>query len=149
MQNILSVMIVILIVIILLKAIGKRHTRKHISRSTPQMIPISKDEYPLYDLGCGGKKVACPDDLHASVMGLNEVELNTRSRGYVPHANQPNHVANLWKCDQSHCDQDESLYRNEYNTDITPMRTPAAHMTNDDVSNMHLTSRFGSVTSSK
>ncbi|MGL5936557.1 MAG: hypothetical protein ACRCZI_13165 [Cetobacterium sp.] len=149
MHNIISVIIVIMILLILVKAIGKRKTRKQLS--SKQQNPLyNHSDNPTYDLGCGNgsRKVACSDDLHASVMGLHEVEQNTRSRGYIPHANQPNHVANLWKCDQSQCNQEDMSDRNEYNSDITPVRNPVVQMDSNGSSNMHITSRFATIPSS-
>lgn len=148
MHNIISVIIVILIVIIFIKAVGKSNQiqkkRRVISSSTHK--PSILTDNVIYDMGCG-KRASCPDDLHAAVAGLHEVELNTRTRGYVPHANQPNHVANLWKCDQSHCDQEDMTDRNEYNSEANVVRGAVVNMSNDDASNMHLTSRFGGVKS--
>lgn len=146
MHNIISVIIVILIVIILLKAVGKRKQRRPSYTKPRQPTYSMHQENSLYDLGCGGRKVACPDDLHASVMGLHEVEQNTRMRGYVPHANQPNHVSNLWKCDQSQCTQDDMMMRNDYMTDTAPVRAPSGADAQDS-SNMHITSRFATVPS--
>ena len=78
--------------------------------------------------------------------GLNELEQDTQTKGFVPYANQPNHVDNMWKSDQS---QGTEAYSgaNEislYESDIqTPMRAKMVNMDIDDTSNMHIMSRFG------
>ncbi len=81
--------------------------------------------------------------------GLNEIEQTTRSRGYIPEVNQPNHTANLWKCDQSHPQlkndgQRDTVFDSDY---PTPLRGSMVNMNVYDVSDMHLLSRFGSINS--
>lgn len=87
---------------------------------------------------------------HDAQMGLNELEQDTQTRGYVPYANQPDHVGNMWKTDQSQmntmCNGDSKIY--SYESDIqTPMRGKMVNMDVGDVSGMHIVSRFGSTSS--
>jgi hypothetical protein len=90
------------------------------------------------------------EDIHASPpRGLFELEQSTGCRGTTPLANQPNHTANLWKCDQSQmstnaCDS----ISNGYTSDIyTPCRGKMVNMGPSESSNMHITSRFASTDS--
>lgn len=91
-------------------------------------------------------------DLHvdAPVMGLNELEQDTQTRGYVPYANQPDHVGNLWKSDQSQinesCHGPSQIH--SYQADIqTPMREKVVNLGVNGVSDMHIMSRFGCISS--
>lgn len=84
--------------------------------------------------------------VHDAQMGLNELEQDTQTRGFVPYANQPDHVGNMWKTDQSQinetCHGPSKIH--SYTADIqTPMRGKVVNMGVDDVSNMHVMSRFG------
>lgn len=77
--------------------------------------------------------------------GLYELQQTTRSRGFIPSSNQPNHTANLWKCDLSHpkvvgSGQYDTIFASDY---PTPIRGSSVNLTVQDVSNMHLVSRFG------
>lgn len=82
----------------------------------------------------------CVDSVH-------ETEQDTQTRGVVPSMNQPNHIANFWKSDQSQtsdgsdCDKQSTLdfYRCSKNN--------AVNQDTKDVSNMHLTSRFATLKS--
>jgi hypothetical protein len=82
--------------------------------------------------------------------GLNDVEQSTISRGVVPYQNQPDHVANLWKCDYSHPRTLEgagcldTIFASDY---PTPLRGAMVNQNVGDVSNMHLVSRFAGVRS--
>ncbi len=82
--------------------------------------------------------------------GLNDLVQDTGSRGYVPYQNQPDHVANFWKCDYSHARQQEgagcldTVFASDY---PTPLRGAAVNQDVGGVSNMHLISRFAAVRS--
>lgn len=83
--------------------------------------------------------------------GLREIEMTPISRGIVPVQNQPNHVANLWKCDISQS-QSNAMVCEEADTPvafdfITPVRGKIVNMDVDDSANMQKISRFGSVSS--
>ena len=100
-----------------------------------------------HDLLCAENKTYCSGThahkhTHPKSYGLREIEQGTSSRGHVPYANQPDHTANLWKTDPSHCDQDTLLVRNEYQSDFTPQRNKYTNFDVAGASNMHLTSRF-------
>jgi len=83
---------------------------------------------------------------HDEQMGLNDLEQHTQTRGFVPYANQPDHVGNMWKTDQSQinevCHGPSKIH--SYTADVqTPMRGKVVNMGVNDVSNMHVISRFG------
>jgi hypothetical protein len=83
--------------------------------------------------------------MHDQMSGLQELEQDTKIRGCVPYANQPDHVGNMWKSDQSQtsesCGRDASQ---SYEDDIeTPMRGKVVNLHPSDSSNMHIISRFG------
>jgi hypothetical protein len=72
--------------------------------------------------------------------GLREVEMTPVSRGVVPVQNQPNHVANLWKCDlfqsQSNtmvCEQADTPVAFDF---ITPVRGKVVDMDVKDALDM-------------
>jgi hypothetical protein len=79
--------------------------------------------------------------------GLNELEQDTMFRGVIPQQNQPDHIANLWKCENSHpkilegagAGCMDTVFASDY---PTPLRGAAVNQNVDDVSNMHLVSRF-------
>jgi hypothetical protein len=80
------------------------------------------------------------------VNSMWDMEQNTDYRGVVPDLNQPDHVANFWKCDYSHANYIEgagcldTIFASDY---PTPLR---GSMVKQDVnSNMrtHIMSRFG------
>ncbi len=82
--------------------------------------------------------------------GLNELEQDTLFRGLIPNQNQPDHTANLWKCENSHpkilenagvgCP--DTVFASDY---PTPLRGAVVNQNVDDVSNMHLISRFATI----
>ena len=81
--------------------------------------------------------------------GLNELQQTPRSRGFLPDINQPDHTSNLWKCDQSHPQmlsngQQDTIFASDY---PTPLRRSMVNLGVDDVSDMHIISRFGSINS--
>lgn len=82
--------------------------------------------------------------------GLFDMEQDTVSRGIVPYQNQPDHIANLWKCDYSHPKTLEgagcldTIFASDY---PTPLRGSAVNQSVGDVSNMHLISRFATISS--
>lgn len=80
--------------------------------------------------------------------GMNEIDQTTWSRGFVPNPQQPNHTANLWKCEYSHPNirdgQRETVFESDY---PTPMRGSAVNMRIGDISDMHIISRFGATNS--
>lgn len=98
------------------------------------------------------------DERQHQVLGLNELEQDPQTRGFVPYANQPDHVGNMWKTDRSQsgasecgctseCPHNTKKY-NSYESDIyTPLRERAINQNIADVSNMHIISRFGCVSS--
>ncbi len=81
----------------------------------------------------------------ASQRGLHEIEQTPLTRGFVPEQNQPDHVANMWKCDYSHPNLVEgagcldTVFASDF---PTPLRGAAVNQNVEDVSNMHLISRF-------
>lgn len=86
--------------------------------------------------------------LPSSKKGLNELEQSTRSRGYVPEILQPNHTANLWKCEYSHPQMSNGHLDTVFASDYpTPIRGGAVHLNVSDNSCAHKLSRFGSVDS--
>jgi hypothetical protein len=147
-KNIGSVLLVLIIIIIIYKWYTGNEKRRNRCLDEDD-VPIfkSKNSDPLSDLDCTHPKGLCPEDVKARVTGLNEVEQNTKSRGIVPYANQPNHVANLWKGDHSHCSQEEAIDRNDEKSDAMPRRNKVMNMGRDQVSNMHIVSRWGCTSS--
>ncbi len=79
---------------------------------------------------------------------LNDVEEAPDSRGIVPQQNQPDHVANRWKCDHSHPRvidggrYADTVFASDY---PTPLRNFAVNQTIGAISDGHLLTRFGSV----
>jgi hypothetical protein len=85
-----------------------------------------------------------------ALKGMNELENSTQSRGRVPYANQPNHIANRWKCDYTH-PMAKSNKDGVVNIDFTedtysPLRSAVTNMNVQDCSDQHLSTRFGSTT---
>lgn len=86
----------------------------------------------------------------AEIRGLSDLEQSTASRGIVPHQNQPDHIANLWKCEYSHSKMVDgrgyldTSFASDY---PTPLRGAIVNQNVRDVSNMHLLSRFGGIDS--
>lgn len=81
--------------------------------------------------------------------GLKEIEQTPRSRGMVPTQNQPDHIANLWKCDSSLsnimvCEQMDKPIAYDF---VTPLRGKVVNMNVNEASEMQKISRFGSVSS--
>src|SRR6476661_9778612 len=161
MTSIVIVIIILLLVFSLYNAIPKKSHRKSRSKTAggargmdkhsslsdyeSQSLEESKESArgtPLEFL-CKENRVFCEaTENDPQAPGLHEVVQHTRSRGYVPEATQPNHVANMWKSDYSQCDSDDAVERNEHYSDKTPKRISMVNLSQDDQSNMHLTSRF-------
>jgi PBP1b-binding outer membrane lipoprotein LpoB len=71
---------------------------------------------------------------------IREVELDNNIRGVAPMVNQPNHTANMWKCDVS---QSVDGVVNEIACEgFGAMNSKAVNMNIGDSSRMHITSRF-------
>lgn len=150
----LGVIIVVLFLVMVAMKSPSKKSNKHkpicVAESSSAKGPGERDyllAYTPMELLCKENKAFCAESSKAPIVGLTEVEQHTRSRGYVPHANQPDHVANLWKCDQSQCSQDDSISRNEYYTDKAQPRSKSVNMLTEDVSNMHKVSRFAATRS--
>lgn len=152
MDPILSV-IVVLIFLFIVYTVTKSSGKKTSAMTNRQQINIIDDGYNTLvnkEL-CAKNPEFCTEDDTPVARGLNEIEQTTQSRGYIPYANQPDHVANLWKCDQSHCenlskDRDEMQ---DYIADVyIPSRAKVVNLHIKDASNMHITSRFASTSSS-
>ena len=95
---------------------------------------------------CKENKEFCEDNADIQTRGLHELDQTTQSRGVIPMANQPNHVANLWKCGQSHF-SDINNDRTEDLDDYLSTRSKSVNMKVDDVSGQHLASRFNTLSS--
>lgn len=95
----------------------------------------------VQQLLCNENKEFCEGGQTPQSRGLFELEQTPQSRGRVPSANQPNHVANLWKCGQSHF-SGNSDDREDFANDFVPKRSKSVDMKVSDVSNQHLASRF-------
>jgi hypothetical protein len=84
---------------------------------------------------------------HTHTSSIFDVEQDPRSRGLVPQQKQPDHIANLWKCDHSqpkHANTVCSERDARFTYGVT-MRRPVVNQNVGDVSNMHKISRFGGV----
>jgi hypothetical protein len=82
---------------------------------------------------------------------LNDLEQDVSFRGIIPDADQPNHTANLWKCDYSHpqiaingAGNPVTSFSSDF---ITPLRGAKVAQDVCDTSRAHLISRFGSMSS--
>jgi hypothetical protein len=88
----------------------------------------------------------CDDHIPAP---LNDAAQDTQSRGLVPSANQPDHNLNLWKSEASTFagipDDTDGDAANEY----FASKGKLVNQNVDDVSNMHMASRFSSEGSQK
>lgn len=77
--------------------------------------------------------------------GLNDIEETVSARNHNPFPTQPDHTANLWKCDHSHAKMAEGrgYLDNSFAVDFpTPIRGgKQAHVS--ECSNTHIMSRFG------
>ena len=101
---------------------------------------ITYDEDPMTQL----ERVSTVDDKPRS---LREVEQDTLSRGFVPEKNQPNHTANMWKCEYSHpqlndLGQPDTIFGSDY---PTRLRGTVEYSDIITASNMQQISRFGGI----
>lgn len=130
---------------------GKSVSRKMYSR--PRLIaPVHSDGSECTNPHSHHRDHSDPHGYNAQyeIVGLNELEQDPQTRGFVPYANQPDHIGNMWKSDQSQSNGSGcgSNKYNSYEADIyTPIRDMAVNQDLFDVSNMHILSRFGSTSS--
>lgn len=145
--------LVIFFIIILLWTHRPKSSKRRTLKGNDIHSSISHNgtHYPsnVQDFLCEESPAFCQDNAQK---GLNELEQTTQSRGYIPHANQPNHVANMWKCDQSQ--KAARIYDGtgrEVGTiesdDHVIVRGKTVNLCVGDASEMHLTSRFSSTSS--
>lgn len=144
------VALIITAVILIIIFISVKTSKEGFSMDDRKPIYITEDYSTTVDeVMCRSNPEFCTkDDMPAR--GINDMEQTTVTRGYVPTANQPDHVANLWKCDQSHCDT-PNQYNDELQDQVAdvyiPSRTKVVNLHLKDASDMHVTSRFSSVAS--
>ncbi len=98
---------------------------------------------------CSAKKVIVmrEDDVEEAVGSLNDLEQDVFVRGAIPESNQPNHTANMWKCDFSHAAMIEGAgyLDNSFAVDYpTPLR-PQYGRDLQGMINSHMLPRFASV----
>lgn len=127
-------MLVVVIIILILCIMCRKHNKHH--------APCDTDEY-LTVL----PKTTEITNMEQSGSTLNEAEQDTQTRGSVPPMNQPDHVANFWKSDQS---QSSEFYQNNKQDMFDKYmgtKGSAATMNPTQASNMHVTSRFATLRS--
>ncbi len=139
-----GILLVILFVLIFLMSCQKKSVVK--SKCTCKSV---KPESHFTDID--DERIAVDKLDTKSHGGLREIEMTPVSRGMVPIQNQPNHIANLWKCDLSQS-QANTMVCEEADTPvafdfITPVRGKVVNMDVDEASNMQKISRFGSISS--
>lgn len=89
-----------------------------------------------------------PNEEPVTQRGLNDLEQTPISRGYKPYQNQPDHIANLWKCEYSHPGIVEgagcldTVFASDY---PTPLRGAVVKQNVSDTYNSHLVSRFAGI----
>ncbi len=128
----------IIILSILLLIVCKRERKPH--RSCGCSADMKKNNSHITGMYYASKKNG----------GLNDLSQDVNSRGNVPAPNQPDHIANLWKCEHSHARQLEgsgcldTIFSSDYET---PVLDSVMSQSVQDVSNMHKVSRFAVVQS--
>jgi hypothetical protein len=130
-------MLVVVIIILILCIMCRKHNKHH--------APCDTDEYLTFRSDI--PKTTEITNLDRSDSTLNEAEQDTQTRGSVPPMNQPDHVANFWKSDQS---QSSEFYQNNKQDMFDKYmgtKGSAAIMNPTQASNMHVTSRFATLRS--
>jgi hypothetical protein len=169
-------LIIILIILVILAhhSYKKKHSVQNVKLvqmphfHQPQQVMMvnpylesSKDR--LLDALCTENPAYCEDNM--PMQGLNDMEQTPQTRGYVPMMNQPDHISNLWKSDDSQ-QNNNSPYKQEYKEKYlnefmvvaptnappekeTPIKASAVSMSVKDTSKSHITTRFASDSSHK
>lgn len=139
MDSIILVVLLILIVLITYKSLNS------VKRKRPTKHKMYSEPPSYYSADVERTAVIEGDTM--TQRGLNELEQDTRSRGIVPEADQPNHIANLWKCDAEIPIKD-CAYSSPMVYDYdTQLRDKVVNMDQNENLNMHVLSRFGSTCS--
>jgi hypothetical protein len=138
---------IVIILLLLLTSACRNESRQSSCRCTAE-----KQCDMCREKQCGGMRYRLCDSDNAvnndRQRGLSELQQTPRSRGLVPGVNQPDHISNLWKCDQSHPKiRSDGQYDTSFGSDYpTYIRGAVVNMQVEDVSGMHLT-RFGAINS--
>lgn len=143
MRNLSGIVVVIFFIIVFM-VMGSSKKKRSVKPApmifhnvAPTAVPLRKSEITMNAL-CQQNKTFCNS---GPIVGMHELELDTQVRGQVPHANQPDHTSNLWKCDRSHSSH-EDILEGFVNADDYMNRAKIVNQDVKDSSDMHIMSRF-------
>jgi hypothetical protein len=135
----LEIILILIIIILIIYINGTNNSKSRAQFARQQYVYPSDGSF--YSVGYD------PTALYGTALSgqngsIREVELDNTIRGVVPVSTQPNHTANMWKCDTSQ--SDDSTVKEIVCDHFRPMGNNVVNMDVGDSSRMHITSRFAS-----